>query len=501
MNNSLIEQTKSELSPVLVDKVSNYVNESRSNTSQAITGVLPLLLSFINEKVQNEVGAQQVFDLAKDIDQSGLFANDSFLRVFEQNKHALLGKGNTCILDLLKGKEEWIFESIAQYANISKEAASGVLAVVFPLIMSVLGKKITGEGVATQGLATLFSQEKDVFVEAIPSGLHSLAARLGVQSLKFEKSAQPHSVKADVLPKAESKISPSIGIPPSGEKRNSKGWLWLLLIPILAIAGYFIYQSFFAKEEIQKPIAPLRSETFGVDKNGVIVDNDVVPVLSVDGDTLNVKNGTLEITPENYILSNGNYVYNANGEAIKVDTTLVIAPKPFIAGVYDEATGNFIYDLGSEVEISLKNGTKLKVGEGSIENKLYKFLSDSNFTVSDDKTQGWMTLDRIYFEKGKSSLTPESKQQLKNLVLILNDYPKAKIKLGGYTDNAGSQEVNQPLSNERAQTAMKTMVSLGLKKDRVSAEGYGAAHFVCATNDTPACMAQNRRVDLRVVEK
>ncbi|WP_406648909.1 OmpA family protein, partial [Ornithobacterium rhinotracheale] len=63
------------------------------------------------------------------------------------------------------------------------------------------------------------------------------------------------------------------------------------------------------------------------------------------------------------------------------------------------------------------------------------------------------------------------------------------------------QEVNQPLSNERAQTAMKTMVSLGLKKDRVSAEGYGAAHFVCATNDTPACMAQNRRVDLRVVEK
>ncbi|MRJ08341.1 DUF937 domain-containing protein [Ornithobacterium rhinotracheale] len=500
MNNSLIEQTKSELSPVLVDKVSNYVNESRSNTSQAITGVLPLLLSFINEKVQNEVGAQQVFDLAKDIDQSGLFASDSFLRVFEQNKHALLGKGNTCILDLLKGKEEWVFESVAQYANISKEAASGVLAVVFPLIMSVVGKKITGEGVTTQGLVALFSQEKDAFVDAIPSGLHGLAARLGVQSLKFEKSAQPHSVKADVLPKAEPKISPA-PVVSNSQRGSNKSWVWLLLIPILVIAGYFIYKEFAAKDENQKPVAPLRSETFGIDKNGVIVDNNVNPVLSVEGDTLNVKNGTLQITPESYILSNGNYVYNANGEAIKVDTTLVIAPKPFIAGVYDEATGNFIYDLGSEVEISLKNGTKLKVGEGSIENKLYKFLSDSNFTVSDDKTQGWMTLDRIYFEKGKSSLTPESKQQLKNLVLILNDYPKAKIKLGGYTDNAGSQEVNQPLSNDRAQTAMKTMIALGLKKDRVSAEGYGAAHFVCATNDTPACMAQNRRVDLRVTEK
>lgn len=501
MDHSLLEQTRSELSPVLVDKVSNYVNESRSNTSQAITGALPLLLAFLNERLQNESSAKQIYDLVHQFEQSGLFSNESFLRVFEQNKHALLGKGNTCILELLRGKEEWAFDGLAEYSNITKEAASGVLAVVFPLIMSVVGEIITTDGLTAQGLASVFLQEKEAFVDAIPSGLHGLASRLGVQSQKFEPVVQPQSIKPTILPKVEAKISSAPGLPASRERRGNKGLLWLLLIPILAIAGYFIYQSFFAKEEIQKPIAPLRSETFGVDKNGVIVDNDVVPVLSVDGDTLNVKNGTLEITPENFILLNGDYVYNSNGDAIKVDTTLVVTPKPLIAGVYDEATGNFIYDLGSEIEIPLKNGTKLKVGESSIENKLYKFLNDDNATVSEDKTQGWMTLDRIYFEKGKSSLTPESKQQLKNLVLILKDYPKAKIKLGGYTDNAGSQEVNQPLSNERAQTAMKTMVSLGIEKDRVSAEGYGAAHFVCATNDTPACMAQNRRVDLRVVEK
>uniref|UniRef100_UPI0039A4FECB OmpA family protein n=1 Tax=Ornithobacterium rhinotracheale TaxID=28251 RepID=UPI0039A4FECB len=501
MSNSLLEQTKNELSPVLVDKVSNYVNESRGNTSQAITGALPLLLAFLNKKVQSEQGAQQVYDLAQGFEQSGLFLADSFLRVFEQNKHALLGKGNTCILELLRGKEEQVFDRLAEYANISKEAASGVLAVVFPLILSELGKQIASAGIEAQGLAALFSQEKEVFEAAIPSGLHSLASRLGVQSQKFESVVQPQSIKSTILPKVESKTSSAPGLPASRESRGSKSLLWLLLILILAIAGYFVYQSFFAKEEIQKPIAPLRSETFGIDKNGVIVDNDLVPLLSVDGDTLNVKNGTLEVTPENFILLNGNYVYNSNGDAIKVDTTLVVTPKSLIVGVYDEATGNFIYDLGPEIEIPLKNGTKLKVGESSVENKLYKFLNDDNATVSEDKTQGWITLDRIYFEKGKSSLTPESKQQLKNLVLILKDYPKAKIKLGGYTDNAGAQEVNQPLSNERAQAAMRTMVLLGLKKERVSAEGYGAAHFVCATNDTPACMAQNRRVDLRVVEK
>ncbi|MGV4495668.1 DUF937 domain-containing protein [Ornithobacterium rhinotracheale] len=96
MDHSLLEQTRSELSPVLVDKLSNYVNESRSNTSQAITGALPLLLAFLNERLQNESSAKQIYDLAHQFEQSGLFSNESFLRVFEQNKHALLGKGNTC---------------------------------------------------------------------------------------------------------------------------------------------------------------------------------------------------------------------------------------------------------------------------------------------------------------------------------------------------------------------------------------------------------------------
>lgn len=500
MNNLLLEQTRKELSPVLVDKVSNYVNESRSNTSQAITGALPLILSFLNQKVQTESGNQQVYDLAQSFEQSGLFKSDSFLRVFEQNKHALLGKGNTCILDLLKGKEEWVFEGLAEFSNISKEAASGVLAVVFPLIMSVLGNKITTEEIPVTGLAEVFSEGKEDFVEAIPSGLHGLASRLGIQSVKFN-SNESQSIKLSVAPKLEAQTTTENGSISPKNKKNTKALWWLLLIPILAVVGYLAYKEFAGNGENQKPVAPLRSETYGIDENGVVVNNNLVPVLSLKGDTLNVKKGNLVISPENYVLIDGDYVYNAKGEAVKVDTTIVVTPKPSIAGAYDEVSGNFIYDLGPEVEVVLKNGTKLKVGEGSVENKLYKFLSNSDVLVSDDKTQGWMTLDRIYFEKGKSTLTPESKQQLKNLVLILNDYPKSKIKLGGYTDNAGYQEVNQSLSNERAQAAMKTMIVLGLKQERVSAEGYGATHFVCAANDTPACMAQNRRVDLRVTEK
>lgn len=48
---------------------------------------------------------------------------------------------------------------------------------------------------------------------------------------------------------------------------------------------------------------------------------------------------------------------------------------------------------------------------------------------------------------------------------------------------------------------MNAVIGDGIAADRLSAEGYGPEHPVCPANDTDVCKAQNRRVDLRVVQK
>ena len=71
--------------------------------------------------------------------------------------------------------------------------------------------------------------------------------------------------------------------------------------------------------------------------------------------------------------------------------------------------------------------------------------------------------------------------------------------MGGYTDNTGSEEGNLRLSNLRAQAAKLKLLEMGIAADRVEAEGYGAQFPVCADNDTDECKAQNRRIDVRVL--
>ncbi|MFA5620808.1 MAG: OmpA family protein [Weeksellaceae bacterium] len=166
-----------------------------------------------------------------------------------------------------------------------------------------------------------------------------------------------------------------------------------------------------------------------------------------------------------------------------------------------DADGNYIYNVGNLFDLNLPDGTRLSVGENSSENKIYKMLSDSGFTVSDDKTQGWVTLDRIYFPTGGSDLTGISQAQISNMVALLKAFPDASIKVGGYTDNTGGDDVNLRVSGERAQTVADAIVAAGIDNSRIESEGYGANHFVCPDNDTDECKAQNRRVDVRITQK
>jgi outer membrane protein OmpA-like peptidoglycan-associated protein len=171
-------------------------------------------------------------------------------------------------------------------------------------------------------------------------------------------------------------------------------------------------------------------------------------------------------------------------------------------GALDTITGNYIYELGEEMEIILPDSakTKMMVGRNSTEAKLYAFLSNDAMVVDTvDKTKGWITCDRIFFESGQAVLTENSVQQIERLAAIIKAYPNAEVKVGGYTDTTGSAEVNTKLSGERALTVANGIQAASGRTNIVS-EGYGPLHPI-ADNSTPEGRAMNRRVDLRVTKK
>ncbi|SHJ16903.1 Outer membrane protein OmpA [Hymenobacter daecheongensis DSM 21074] len=170
-------------------------------------------------------------------------------------------------------------------------------------------------------------------------------------------------------------------------------------------------------------------------------------------------------------------------------------------GRYDASSGNYIYDPGRPINLTLIDGTTQTVGVNSTENRLYTFLADQSIQVdSINRTKGWINFDRVYFDAKKATLTDESRSQLRNVASILKSFPTARVKIGGYTDITGNVLANLKLSEARANAAMAELVAMGIDLNRVEAKGYGGKHGV-ADNATPVGRALNRRISIRVTRK
>lgn len=179
------------------------------------------------------------------------------------------------------------------------------------------------------------------------------------------------------------------------------------------------------------------------------------------------------------------------------ETTDTTANNSLDKGLLD-AYGNYKYDVG---EVSALPLFQINVGINSSERKLVNLLLDDSFNVEKDAKQNWITLDRTYFKSGSDELTPDSDEQLKNIVSILNVFPKAGLRLGGYTDNSGDTDSNMKLSQKRAESVRAKLIALGADAKQLTAEGYGANYPVCPENNTPECRAKNRRIDVRLTSK
>ena len=108
-----------------------------------------------------------------------------------------------------------------------------------------------------------------------------------------------------------------------------------------------------------------------------------------------------------------------------------------------------------------------------------------------------VSMSDVLFDTGKYSLKPGAREKLAKVAGILLAYPTLNIEVGGYTDNVGSDEMNQTLSQNRAGSVRDYLVQQGVLTNTVSARGFGNTLPV-ASNDNSSGRQQNRRVELLV---
>jgi OOP family OmpA-OmpF porin len=111
-------------------------------------------------------------------------------------------------------------------------------------------------------------------------------------------------------------------------------------------------------------------------------------------------------------------------------------------------------------------------------------------------------LEQVQFKTGSATILKTSDDLLMQVSMVLAEHPEiVKIEVQGHTDNRGGKKYNKKLSDRRAASVVKWLVTRGsVDSSRLMSHGYGMDEPI-AENDTPEGRQKNRRVQFKIVEK
>lgn len=108
-----------------------------------------------------------------------------------------------------------------------------------------------------------------------------------------------------------------------------------------------------------------------------------------------------------------------------------------------------------------------------------------------------LVIDGVFFKFDSDQLTQDSETTLDNVVNVLKKYPNAEIEIQGHTDSLGSELYNEFLSQRRAESVKKYLVSKGISSDKLTTVGLGEKQPI-EDNATQYGRAVNRRIEFKI---
>jgi OmpA-OmpF porin, OOP family len=181
MSIDLLGLVKDQLTSAAVGKISDFLGESSENTQSAVSAAVPTLLGSLMEKASSTDGAGSLLGMLKDGGHDGgILSNLGGLLGSGDGISGLLSGGSGIISSLLGNKVGGIVDLIASVSGIKKSSSSSLLSLAAPILMGVLGKQVSSQGLGVSGLASMLMGQKDAVKSALPKGAEGFLNMAGL---------------------------------------------------------------------------------------------------------------------------------------------------------------------------------------------------------------------------------------------------------------------------------------------------------------------------------
>lgn|GEM_PF-4671462 len=430
---NLAEVARGALSTEVVEKLGNRTGESVGGTRKALEAMIPTILALSTNQASTGGGANRIFDLARDATQVGV---DRLLG--EGNVEALTHASRSIVNTLFGDKLGGVLSWLARFAGINESSSSSLVSVASSLVMNLLGKTVQQKGLNAAGLSRLLASQSGWIARHLPAGIGEVPGMRGLADF---------GERAVETPRAAADTGTRPSTPQYQMAYGERPSLGSALLPLLLLAIPLLAFSWYMRGRAARPVAHPGEMAARTPNEPVARPPGAPHITRIE-----------KVTKERQVVPTHELV----------PTTLKL------------------------VDVRLPNNITVKLPESSFLNRVYQYLTDKAATT--DRT---FTFEDLEFDASAIKSSPETETAINNLSALLKAFPKATLRIDGYTEKTDNSAEDQRKSLARAEALKSHLVRAGISADRITAEGHGGDKPV-ASNDTPEGKAKNRRLELSI---
>ena len=228
---SLLDSIRAYLTPDLISGASSAVREPESATRTALNSSVPSVLAGLTHLSSSPEGVSKLGNLVRD----GAFApvadNASTLFGGGTPTTNMMSAGQQLLGNIFGENSSSVTEMLARNSGIRSSSASSLMGMTAPLVLGVIGKYASSQGLNASGIASLLRGQKESIFGALPAGMSQLIGVAGPRVVPpSTNNYRDTSTAVSDVPKQTYSAAPTV--PSAG---GSKKWLWIALIALAAL--------------------------------------------------------------------------------------------------------------------------------------------------------------------------------------------------------------------------------------------------------------------------